>query len=396
MNTFNNMKGEFVNEAKEIYGNSFIPLHRPVFEGNEIKYLKDCVESNFVSSMSNYVDKFELDIAHFVGSKYAVSTVNGTSALHISLIISGVEPGDEVLTQALTFIATCNAITYIGANPVFIDVDIDTMGMSPKSLIKFLQNNTYCKNGSLYNKKTKKKITACVPMHTYGIPCRINELKKICDDYGIVLIEDAAESLGSFSDKKHTGTIGSLGIFSFNGNKVITTGGGGMIVTDNQELALRAKHLTTTAKLPHPTEFIHDEIGYNYRLPGICAALGVAQVEELDNFLKIKEVLFKRWESFFKKFDINMSTPLLGDISNNWFNSIILNDRSERDSFLAFSNKKNVMTRPIWELMPNLEMFKEYEKDNLKNSILLRDRVVAIPSSVPDGALFKYKEDNKL
>ena len=396
MSSFNYMKGEFVREAKDIYGNSFIPLHRPVFEGNEIKYLQECVKSNFVSSMSSYVDKFESDIAHFVGSKYAVSTVNGTSALHISLMISGVEPGDEVLTQALTFIATCNAITYMGASPVFIDVDINTMGMSPKALISFLQNNTYKKNGRLHNKNTKKKIIACIPMHTYGIPCRIIELKKICDEYGIVLIEDAAESLGSFSGNKHTGTFGSLGIFSFNGNKVITTGGGGMIVTDDEDLAKRAKHLTTTAKLSHPTEFIHDEIGYNYRLPGICAALGVAQVEELDSFLKIKELIFKRWEAFFKKFEIQMNTPLLGDVSNNWFNSIILGDENERDDFLAFTNEKNVMTRPIWELMPNLEMFKDCEKDSLKNSIFLRNRVVAISSSVPDGALFKYKEDNKL
>lgn len=374
---------KFVEKAKEIYGSEFIPLHRPVFEGNELKYLKECIESNFVSSSGHFVEKFESSVKKFTGAQFAISTVNGTSGLHIALLISGVEQNDEVISQALTFVATCNAISYLGAHPTFVDVDLDTMGMSPKSLKKFLEENTFRKNGNLYNKVSKRRIKACVPMHTYGIPCRIKEISEICKEWGLILIEDAAESFGSFSANSHTGTTGELGVLSFNGNKIITTGGGGMIISDNEELAHKAKHLTTTAKISHPTEFVHNEIGYNYRLPAICAAVGVAQMEKMDHFLKTKEKIAQIWRDFFIDFGIELNNVLPGDKGNNWFNSLKLKSKLERDIFLEYTNEKGVMTRPLWELMSNLEMFKSCQNDGLPNSKWLLERVVAISSSVP-------------
>lgn len=377
----------FVEKSKEIYGNDFIPLHRPVFEGNEITYLTECVESNFVSSMGDFVTRFETQIAKFTGSSYAIATVNGTASLHIGMLVTGVQCGDEVITQALTFVATCNALSYVGAVPIFIDVDKDTMGMSPSALTQFLENNTFWDDGQLFNKTTKRRIKACVPMHTYGIPCRIKEIQSICHKWGISLIEDAAESLGSYSGSVHTGTFGSLGIFSFNGNKIITSGAGGMIVTDDKEMAALAKHLTTTAKVPSPTEFVHDKIGYNYRMPGLCAALGVAQLERIDDFLAIKKIIAQNWQRWFEEFNVEFNNPLPDDKSNNWFNSITMESKADRDEFLKYSNDRGVMVRPFWELMSNLEMFKNSENDGLQNSEWLLDRVVAVSSSVPDGAL---------
>ena len=280
------LNNETVALARKIYGDGFITLHRPVFEGNERKYLVNCIDSNFVSSVGEKVNQFEKDIAKYTGSKYAIATVNGTAALHIAIELAGVKPGDEVISQALTFIATCNAISYTGAKPTFIDVDIDTMGMSPLALKKFLETNCKKKDGKVVNKTSGKRIGACIPMHTFGFPCRIEEISEICSSWDIPLIEDAAESLGSYVNKKHTGTFGAIGTLSFNGNKVITTGGGGMIITNNSDLAVRAKHITTTAKVPHPYEFIHDQMGYNYRMPNLNAALGCAQMERLDDFLK--------------------------------------------------------------------------------------------------------------
>lgn len=391
MKNKNNMYEAFVKKAREIYGPDFIPLHRPVFEGNEINYLKDCIKSNFVSSSGNFVSKFELAVEKFTGSKHAIAVVNGTSALHIAMLIAGVKSGDEVITQALTFVATCNAISYLKASPVFVDVDKDTMGMSPEALKQFLKKNTFRKGGNLYNKSSKRPIRACVPMHTYGIPCRINEIAMICEEWGIALVEDAAESFGSFSRSKHTGTIGTLGVFSFNGNKIITSGGGGMIITDQDDLAIRAKHITTTAKVPHPTEFVHDEIGYNYRMPGLCAALGVAQMEKLEEFLTVKEYIAQEWRVLFKEFEVELNKVLPEDRGNNWFNSITLDSVSEKNDFLNFTNDQGVMTRPLWELMSNLKMFKSYEKDTLLNSKWLLDRVVAISSSVPDNVSNDFK-----
>ena len=389
MKKINNISKDVVAYAKKIFGEGLIALHRPVFEGNERKYLVDCIDSNFVSSVGEKVSEFEELIAKFTGSKYAIATVNGTAALQISIELAGVKPDEEVLTQALTFIATCNAISYAGAKPIFIDVDIDTMGMSPTALKKFLEENAVKKPSGTYNIISGKKISACVPMHTFGIPCRIAEISKICKDWNIPLIEDAAESLGSYVQETHTGTFGMMATLSFNGNKVITTGGGGMIITDNANLASRAKHLTTTAKIEHPYEFVHDEVGYNYRMPNLNAALGCAQMERLDEILAIKAKLADKWSSFFQERSINFFEALDGDKENHWLNAVSFDSRFDRDEFLKYTNANDVMTRPIWTLMSKLEMYKDCQTDKLKNSLWLEDRVVNIPSSVPSESLKK-------
>jgi perosamine synthetase len=380
---------DVVDFAKRTFGDGFIPLHRPVFEGNERQYLVDCIDSNFVSSVGAKVTEFEKKVAEFTGSKYAVATVNGTAALHVAIELAGVKPGDEVISQALTFIATCNAISYAGAKPLFIDVDIDTMGLSPSALQDFLDKNAEkCPSGT-FNKLSGKRISACVPMHTFGFPCRIAQIAEICADWNIALIEDAAESLGSYVGSRHTGTFASMATLSFNGNKVITTGGGGMIITDDSELAIRAKYITTTAKVPHPYEFVHDEIGYNYRMPNLNAALGCAQMERLDEFLMVKAQLADQWNTFFNNSGADFVKAIDGNKANHWLNAVILDSREDRDEFLKMTNDHNVMTRPIWALMSKLPMFKDCQTDGLENSLWLEDRVVNIPSSVPDGALKK-------
>ena len=379
----------FVEQAKLIFGDDFIPLHRPVFEGNERQYLIDCIDSNFVSSVGAKVTEFEEKVAEFTGSKYAVATVNGTAALHAAIELAGVKIGDEVISQALTFIATCNAISYAGAKPLFIDADLDTMGLSPAALNRFLEENTEKRTSGTFNKTSGRRISACIPMHTFGFPCRIAEIAEICANWDITLIEDAAESLGSYVGSRHTGTFSSMATLSFNGNKVITTGGGGMIITDDSELARRAKYITTTAKVPHPYEFVHDEIGYNYRMPNLNAALGCAQMERLDEFLAIKTQLADQWDAFFHDIDVEFVRATNGNNSNHWLNSIILDSKSDRDEFLKVTNESDVMTRPIWTLMSKLPMFKDCQTDGLENSLWLEDRVVNIPSSVPDGALKK-------
>ena len=380
---------DVVDFAKRTFRDGFIPLHRPVFEGNERQYLVDCIDSNFVSSVGAKVTEFEKKVAEFTGSKYAVATVNGTAALHVAIELAGVKLGDEVISQALTFIATCNAISYAGAKPLFIDVDIDTMGLSPSALQNFLEKNAEKSPSGTFNKTSGKKISACVPMHTFGFPCRISEIAEICADWNIALIEDAAESLGSYAGGRHTGTFGSMATLSFNGNKVITTGGGGMIITDDSELAKRAKYITTTAKVPHSYEFVHDEIGYNYRMPNLNAALGCAQMERLDDFLAIKKQLADQWDAFFHDRDVDFVKAIDGNNANHWLNAIIFDSRLDRDEFLKMTNDNNVMTRPIWTLMSKLPMFKDCQTDGLENSLWLEDRVVNIPSSVPDGALKK-------
>ncbi|WP_108063707.1 LegC family aminotransferase [Poseidonibacter lekithochrous] len=372
---------EFI--QKTFKSNKFIPLHEPRFIGNEKEYLNKCIDSTFVSSVGEYVDKFEEEFAKKVGSKYAIATVNGTSALHISLLLANVTENDEVITQALTFIATCNAISYIKSKPIFVDVDKDTMGMSPDSLKNFLEKNCEIKDSKCINKSTKKIIKACVPMHTFGHSCRIDEIKSICDEWKISLVEDAAESLGSFYKKQHTGTFGDLGAFSFNGNKIITSGGGGVIVTDDEKLARRAKYLTTTAKVPHPFEYIHDEIGFNYRMPNLNAALLVAQLENLDFFIKRKKELANKYKEFFKdNNDVNFVEEPKNSNSNYWLQAVLLKDSSNRDGFLEFMNKNGVMTRPIWKLMNELEMFKDSQSSTLENSKYLEQHIVNIPSSV--------------
>lgn len=373
--------------VREIYGDESIPLHRPVFEGNEQSYLIDCIDSNFVSSIGPKVTEFEEKVAEFIGSKYSIATVNGTAALHVAIELSGVKPGDEVISQALTFIATCNAISYSGAKPLFVDVDLDTMGLSPTALQNFLEKNAEKRLEGTFNKSSGKRISACVPMHTFGLPCRIKEIASICNDWNISLIEDAAEALGSYVGDRHVGTFSKMATLSFNGNKVITTGGGGMIITDDADLAKLAKHITTTAKVPHPYEFVHDEVGYNYRMPNLNAALGCAQMERLDEFLAIKNKLAEQWNQFFYGQNINFCIAANGSKANYWLNAIVLDSRIDRDEFLKFTNDSGVMTRPIWRLMSQLEMFKDCQNDGLKNSLWLQDRVVNIPSSVPDGAL---------
>ena len=369
---------------KDIYNNSdFIPLHEPKFIGNEKQYLSECIDSTYVSSVGKYVDEFEKAVATYVGAKYAIATVNGTSALHISLKLTGVDENSEVLTQALSFIATANAIMYCNAQPIFIDVSKKTMGLCPKALLKFLKENTIKdKNGNCINKKTKKIIKACVPMHTFGHPCKIDKIVSICKKYNISVIEDAAESLGSFYKNRHTGTFGQIGVFSFNGNKIITTGGGGMIVTDDEVLAKKAKHITTTAKVPHKWEYRHDEIGYNYRMPNLNAALGVAQLENLEEFLFKKRELSCCYSKFFEQNKIKFVHEPKKAKSNYWLQAIILKDKQEREIFLEISNNNGVMTRPIWKLLNSLDMFQNAQCDSLKNSKWLEQRVVNIPSSV--------------
>lgn len=374
---------ETVNFIQTLYQTEeFIPLHEPRFCGNEKTYLNECIDSTFVSSVGKFVDRFEAEFARIVGAKYAVATVNGTAALHISLILADVKPEDEVITQPLTFIATANAISYIGAKPVFLDVDLDTMGLSPNTLKRFLEKECVVREGKCINLSTGKTIKACVPMHTFGHPCRIDEIKTICDTWHIALVEDAAESLGSYYKEKHTGTFGMLGAFSFNGNKIITSGGGGVIITDDETLAKRAKHITTTAKIPHKWEYVHDEIAYNYRLPNLNAALLCAQLEQLNSFLENKRKLATEYKQFFTPLNIRFVEEPEGAQSNYWLNAILLDDMKARDKFLEYTNSNGVMTRPIWALMNKLEMFKSCQHDELLNALFLEERVVNIPSSV--------------
>ncbi|MEO6901896.1 MAG: LegC family aminotransferase [Bacteroidia bacterium] len=364
-------------------GKDFIPLHEPHFNGNEKKYLIDCIDSTFVSSVGKYVDEFEKKMVEYTGAKYAVACVNGTAALHMAMLVAGVQRNDIVITQPLSFIATCNAIAYIGAAHLFVDVDLDTMGLSPDKLQTYLQEfGVQMKDGFTYHKTTGQKIAACVPMHTFGHPCRIDELEAICKKYNIALVEDAAESIGSYYKNKHTGTFGLLGAFSFNGNKTITSGGGGVIITNDEKIAKHAKHLTTQAKVPHRWDFVHDEIGYNYRMPNINAALIVAQLEQLNGFLKNKRELAQRYNEFFKGTQIHFMNEPADSISNYWLCSILLPTITQRDKFLQETNDNGVMTRPVWRLMNELVMFKDALKGNLDNAQLLENRLVNIPSSV--------------
>lgn len=360
----------------------FIPLHAPYFGGNEKEYLCECIDSTFVSSVGPFVNRFEEEMTRITGAKYAIAAVNGTAALHMALIIAGVEQNDEVLSQALTFVATANAISYIGAKAVFVDVDKTTLGLSPEAVERFLIENTFQNDkGECINKTSGRRIRACVPMHTFGFPMRIHELLTICERYNIVLVEDAAESLGSYIGKQHTGTIGHIAAFSFNGNKTVTSGGGGAIVTNNEEWAKRAKHLTTTAKVPHAWDFVHDAVGYNYRMPNINAALAVAQLEQLPEILNNKR---ETAELYIRQLSdtVQVVQENEGTTANYWLNTIVLASREERDAFLKFSNDNGVMTRPIWTLMHRLPAFSDGQHDGLENSIWLEDRVVNLPSSV--------------
>lgn len=362
--------------------NEFIPLHEPRFNGLEKEFVIDCIDSTFVSSVGKYVDEFETLLAEYTGAKYAIATVNGTSALHIALLMAGVERDSEVITQALSFIATCNAISYCGANPIFVDVDKRTLGMSAVSLADFLNQHAEIRNQQCFNKNTNKRIAACVPMHTFGHPCEIDKIKEICTQWNIQLVEDAAESLGSFYKKKHTGTFGLAGAISFNGNKIVTAGGGGAIITDNQNLAKQAKHLTTTAKLPHKWAFNHDQIGYNYRMPNINAAVICAQLAKLESFIANKRETAELYQSFCQKNGLDFIVEPQNSISNYWLNAIMLKDENEQQIFLEFANQQGVMTRPVWTLLNTLPMFRDCFTMPQQNAQWLAERIVNIPSSV--------------
>lgn len=397
------MYAKTIDFIKELYGNQeFVPLAVPKFIGNEKNYLNECIDTTFVSSVGKFVDRFEEDMAAYTGAKRAVVCVSGTNALHMSLMLVGVKRDDEVLTQALTFIATCNALSYIGAYPVFIDVDKSTMGLSPEAMKEWLQKNAEVRKNTLineldkshdfafqedeyacYNKNTGRRIKACVPMHTFGHPVRIEEIAALCREWHIELVEDAAESIGSKYKGQHTGTFGKVGAISFNGNKTITTGGGGMMLFNDEELGAYAKHITTQAKIPHRWEFRHDHIGYNYRMPNINAALGCAQLEHLDEYIADKRATAAAYAEYFKNVEgIDFFTEPENSYSNYWLNVVILPDHEKQLGFLQETNDNGVMTRPIWELMNRLPMFEKCENDGLANTIFFADRVVNIPSSV--------------
>lgn len=360
----------------------FIPLHEPRFLGNEKKYVADTIDSTFVSSVGAYVDKFELMMSTISGTNKSVAVVNGTSALQVALRLAGVNAGDEVITQALTFIATVNAVIYNCATPIFIDVDIDTMGLSPNAVDAFLEEFGELREGICYNKKTNRKIAACMPMHTFGFPVHMDELIKVCTKWNIPIVEDAAEAIGSEYHSKPIGSFGKLGVFSFNGNKIVTSGGGGAIVTNDVELGAKAKHLTTTAKVPHPYEYVHDEIGYNYRMPNLNAALACAQLEQLPKFIDSKRTLAQEYDSFFKTKGINFRMELPQTKANYWLMCVELENKKERELFLKETNKNGVMTRPIWQLIFKSSLYSTFQKDDQINALYLEDRIVNIPSSV--------------
>lgn len=376
--------GKITDFIHQLYGTEgTVPLHAPLFIGNEKKYLEECIDTTYVSSVGKFVDRFEEEMAEYTGAKKAVVCVNGTNALHMAMLLCGVEYGDEVLSQALTFIATCNAISYIGACPVFLDVDMDTLGLSPKAVREWLEENAEVRSGECFNRKTGRRIKACVPMHTFGHPVRIDELAELCREWHIELIEDAAESIGSLYKGRHTGTFGRVGAISFNGNKTITTGGGGMLLFQDEELGKHAKHLTTQAKVPHRWAFVHDQVGYNYRMPNINAALGCAQLENLDRYIEDKRQTAEIYADFFRNLpDVDFFSEPENSRSNYWLNVILLKDKVAQQEFLEYTNDHGVMTRPVWELMNRLPMFSQCETDSLENTQWLADRIVNIPSSV--------------
>lgn len=372
-----------VEQIKTLYpGQNFIPLHEPRFSSKDKSYVIDAIDSTFVSSVGKYVDCFEEMIKNYTGAKYAIATVNGTAALHISLMLAGVSKNELVITQPLSFIATCNAISYIGAEPLFVDVDLETLGLSPVQLKEFFKSETITKDGNCYHRSSGKRIAAVVPMHTFGHSVPLDQLSEICNENMVPLVEDAAESIGSKYKGAHTGTIGLLGVFSFNGNKTITCGGGGMIITNNEHIAKLAKHLTTQSKVPHRWEFNHDYIGYNYRLPNLNAALACAQMEKLDEFVANKRELATIYQKMFNDGNIEFVKEPHNSFSNYWLNAILLKDRKQRDEFLTYTNDNGVMTRPVWTLMTKLPMFSNCISYGVKNAQIIEDRLVNIPSSV--------------
>jgi len=381
----NSKYADIVAFIREVYGipEGVIPLHAPVFQGNEKKYLEACIDSTFVSSVGPFVTEFEQKMAAYTGAHFAVACVNGTAALFLALKLAGVKAGDEVITQPLTFVATANAIAYHGAHPVFLDVDRDTLGLSPTALEDYLKNHTRYDSSAHQHISTltNRPVTACVPVHTFGHPCRIADIVEICDRFGIPVVEDAAESLSSYYRGQHTGTFGSIGILSFNGNKILTTGGGGMLLFHDESLAKHAKHLTTQAKVPHPWAFVHDEVGYNLRMPNLNAALGLAQLERIDEFRAAKRTIAEKYHAFFGSIGIEYLSEPPESSSNYWLNTILMNSQEDRDDFLEYSNRNGVMTRPAWELMNRLPMFSN-TKCVSERAKELTDQAVNLPSSV--------------
>ena len=376
------MPYRIVTLIREIYkSNDFIPLHSPIFNGNELAYVSETINSTFVSSVGKFVDEFESNVEVYTGSAKAVATVNGTAALQTAMYMSGVKSGDFVITQALTFVATCNALHHMGADPILLDISEKSLSLCPLALERFLNEFAVLTEEGCFHKETKRKITAVVPMHTFGHPAELDELAAVCRKWHLALIEDAAESLGSFYKGRHTGTIGDMGALSFNGNKIITTGGGGMVLCPSAELGERTKHVTTTAKLPHPYEFYHDEAGFNFRMPNLNAALGCAQMESLSNFLARKRVLAGKYQEFFSKTDYQFVNEPDYAKSNYWLNAVICPDKASRDDLLKITNEEGVMTRPVWQLMHRLPMFKNAICDDLKNSERLERLLVNLPSS---------------
>jgi aminotransferase in exopolysaccharide biosynthesis len=371
---------DFVREQYQ--SNDFIPLHAPVFSGHERHYVADTIDSTFVSSVGAYVDRFERDIAAYTASPRAVATMNGTAALHIALKLVGVEPGDLVITQPLTFVATCNAIAYCGAEPVFVDVDRETLGLSPQALDEWLHGHAQLDcDGVCRVREDGRAIRACLPMHTFGHPADLDGLLAVCARWQLALVEDAAESLGSLYKGRHTGTFGLVGTLSFNGNKIITSGGGGMILADDI-LCDRAKHITTTAKRPHSIEYFHDEVGYNYRLPNINAALGCAQLEQLETFVAKKRELASLYAAHLNGSDLQFVNEPSGCRSNYWLNAVVCDSREQRDALLKSTNDVGVMTRPIWALMNRLPSYSRCLQGPLHNAAFLEACVVNLPSSV--------------
>ena len=375
----------FVEMVREVFQTQEpVPLHAPCLGAREKQLVIEALDSTFVSSVGEFVNQFERDLARYTGARFAVATSSGTAALHTALLLAQVGPGDEVLTTPLTFVATCNAITYCGATPIFIDVDDKTLGLSPETLEEFLREfSEVGSDGLCRNRESGQIIRACLPVHNLGHPARISAIDLICSRYGIALVEDAAESLGTTQKNLHTGRTGQTGILSFNGNKILTTGGGGALITDNKSLARQAKHLTTTAKQPHPWLFQHNRIGFNYRLPNLNAALGCAQLEKLDHFVDAKRSLTVRYSEFFEQWpDVQLMVEPRGARSNYWLNAILLPDREARDQFLTYTNEAGVMTRPMWTPMHTLPMYQNCQRSSLDRAIAIEERLVNIPSSV--------------
>jgi len=377
------MKKEIIRYIRDKFGSEdLIPLHAPHFNGNEKEYLENCIDSTYVSSVGPYVDKFEKLMSTITQTKKTTAVVNGTAGLQIALKLVGVEKNTEVLTQALTFVATANAIVYNNACPVFLDVDTDTMGLSPNAVRIFLEEFGELREDGCYNRKSGRRISACLPMHTFGFPVHLDELITICSFWKIPIVEDAAESLGSEYKGKSTGSYGEAAVFSLNGNKIVTSGGGGAITTNKIELGLKAKFLTTTAKQPHPFEYIHTEVGYNFRMPNLNAALACAQLEQLDLFLKKKRALAKSYQKFFKAKGIKFRTETKNTKANYWLMCVELENLKERNLFIDFTNSNKIMTRPIWKSMDLLPMYKNCQRDELINTRYLESRIVNLPSSV--------------